>query len=693
MAQSCLRQSTRAITVRQFTDALQRTWLESRRFRQGRISALPGKLGLAISGGADSMALAYLCRQWEVQRQTQKKQQQEHRIPGVVDSNTSSKDESSIIAFVVDHKARPESTTEANTVATWLRKLGISTEILPLDWTGISLSAFETHARRLRFQALGKACRDRGIDALLLGHHQDDNVETVLWRLSTGARGAGLGGISPVARIPECHGLYEVAGSGGALLARKYWRDPKQELEQTRRGKVSMPISTGGILVHRPLLYFPKSSLLTTCHENGIPYVTDPTNFDPTLTPRNAIRSLLASNSLPGALQKQSILSLIGKCHESIRNSHYLSDQILASRTRLLGLEIKSGSITVQFTPAQSASSFDEQDQKPGHGNGIPPFRLQELQSFTLRRITDLISPYKDNHFPLSSYVDFTGRVFHSTPTPPTSLSATSDSDVHAEVVEQTTKTEGRKAFTVGGVLFQPLPSRPLKQDHDSDNYNNNNNTWLLTRQPYMRRREPVLRFSLSRSTAQTKPRERKLEQNFEPESRSECELSWTLWDNRFWIRVSMTPTSESEPPHQVEEGEGIQLVIRPLRQSDLTPLRRLHKKTKTNDPRGQAKKQNVKHIHENDVKGGDRKLFDPAFFFAVLDREAPGQSRFTVPVLALEEEGGVDVPLALPTMDLTFPAIESVPCALSWEWKYKMIDLEALKLMDRHKLFTLIYK
>jgi WD repeat-containing protein 48 len=76
------------------------------------------------------MALAYLCRQWEVQRQKQKRQQQkrqqqEHHIPGLANSNTSSRDEASVIAFVVDHKARPESTDEANTVATWLRELGM----------------------------------------------------------------------------------------------------------------------------------------------------------------------------------------------------------------------------------------------------------------------------------------------------------------------------------------------------------------------------------------------------------------------------------------------------------------------------------------------------------------------------------------------------------------------------------------
>lgn len=72
-------------------------------------------VGLAISGGADSMALAYLCRQWERQKQTQARG---------VNVNSNDGDEASVTAFVVDHKAREESTQEANTVASWLRELG-----------------------------------------------------------------------------------------------------------------------------------------------------------------------------------------------------------------------------------------------------------------------------------------------------------------------------------------------------------------------------------------------------------------------------------------------------------------------------------------------------------------------------------------------------------------------------------------
>lgn len=61
-------------------------------------------LGLAVSGGADSMCLAYLCRKLE-----------HLGVHGSI----------SVTAFVVDHKARQESSHEAKTVAGWLRDMGM----------------------------------------------------------------------------------------------------------------------------------------------------------------------------------------------------------------------------------------------------------------------------------------------------------------------------------------------------------------------------------------------------------------------------------------------------------------------------------------------------------------------------------------------------------------------------------------
>lgn len=64
-----------------------------------------GMVGIAVSGGADSMALAYLCKQLE----------QSYDVAGAI----------SVTAFVVDHRSRPESTMEAQKVAGWLRDMGM----------------------------------------------------------------------------------------------------------------------------------------------------------------------------------------------------------------------------------------------------------------------------------------------------------------------------------------------------------------------------------------------------------------------------------------------------------------------------------------------------------------------------------------------------------------------------------------
>lgn len=542
----------------------------------------------------------------------------------------------------------------------------------------------------MRFQALGKACRNRGIEALLMGHHQDDNVETTIWRLCSGARGAGLAGISPLARIPECHGLHGVSGSGETVTVDADGFVQSQHQTPTPNQRSSARVSTGGILICRPLLSFPKANLVATCHENNIPFVSDPTNFDPTLTPRNAIRSLLSSNSLPRALQNPSILSLVDHSRGLIHDSHRFSDSILGSQCRVLNLRLASGSIAVQFK-SPPCSSTEDQPQV------IPPQRLHELQAFTLRRITELVSPFPDNHFALNSFEGFTGRVFRS---PATTEQAAGEEKIRKK----------QKPFTLGGVLFHPLkpsntnPSTTTTTTttaaSDDDGAGKGDTNWLLTRQPYMRRRDPILHFSLPNPTFPNSPEQ-------------ESHIPWTLWDNRFWIRASVVPgqhylipqctsnpqfqhgdedqtsTSSSTPlptrtPSENNEKrskEGrIQLVIRPLRQSDLSTLRRLHtKRPKTKDQK------------TNYVCGGENENKDSsavAAFVAKLDREAPGQSRFTVPVLAIVEDGvdgvvgAVDVPLALPTIDLMFPRSESRGWAITWEWKYKMIDLESLKLM-----------
>ncbi|KAL2821612.1 PP-loop family-domain-containing protein [Aspergillus granulosus] len=660
---SLLRSSSKgAITVAQFTDTLQRTWTESRRFRPGTAALLPRRFGLAVSGGADSMALAYLCREWEKQQLFQSQRHTLHR--NIYGTNQSEKDDMnvSVTAFVVDHKARVESTQEARSVVSWLQDLGLKTSILPLTWPQDSLtsSAFETHARRLRYRALGEACRERGIEALLMGHHQDDNVETTIWRLASGAKGAaGLTGIPGLARIPECHGLWGVAESGRGVFV-----SPDDFVLGAVSGQLEgsqIQVAIGGIYISRPLLSFPKSSLVATCVENGVPFVDDPTNFDPTLTPRNAIRSMLSKKSLPRALTNPSILSLIERAQGRVSESYRLSDEILEKGCRLLDVNFRSGMMTVQFCPLALNSLSAKAQEDQGKDQEDSPQLLKEVHALALRRLTEFISPFPENHWPLSGFAEFIARVF-----PPSSASSKLDAE--------------RKAFTVGGVLFQPLPSSspsisssktgaktttntaPTNEDPTTTTTLSNAtaNKWLLTRQPYFRNRAPTLRLNLPLFLTN-------------PPTNQPDYTSWILWDNRFWIRAAVVPIhshSGLAPDHGYKTTE-IPIVIRPLQQSDLSFVRQVdvaRKQAAASRETGQ----------QNDVE------FDTRAFFAKLSSEAPSHSRFTVPVLALADPKGKDKPLVLPTMDLLFPDPDMEPKAwtIRWEWKYKMVDFDSLKLM-----------
>ncbi|OQE32583.1 hypothetical protein PENFLA_c001G05128 [Penicillium flavigenum] len=630
---------------------------------------LPQRFGIAVSGGADSMALAYLCKQLE----------RSSDVAGAI----------SVTAFVVDHRARPESTIEAQKVAGWLRDMDIRTHILSLDWSNITPSqnqlsspksgasspmpsAFETHARRLRFQALGIACHEFKLETLLLGHHQDDNIETTIWRLSTGATGLGLGGIPEVARIPECHGLFGASESWSttSIPTKPPTKpQPRVRFDNQKQGFITFPnpndrtdkiysnltsnvkMASPGIFICRPLLSFTKTSILETCHKNNVPYVSDPTNFDPTLTPRNAIRSLRTSNSLPRALGSQSILSLIRSSKDLLQRSNELSNYLLSSQCRILEFNPKAGSAVIQFLDP-SPASMDPQLAT------LSESRTRQIQTIVLRRITELVSPFPDSHFSLRSYEPLVSNVFPGADDP-YGTSATSNDQ------------KRRKAFTVAGVLFQRLTNETSTLEKSQDPRPGSNNIWLLSRQPFMRGRDPVTQINVSPSGS------------FTP---------WVLWDNRYWMRLRLVPV-DRDSSELGDQLISVPLTIRPFHKFDIERIRKDAVKSR---PQGQTNKDS----------GAERKM--PGTFEhvkALLSAEAPAQLRFTLPVIS--RDGIVSKPekplgqklwqqLALPTLDYRLSGHSAKYSSLSevelvhlrcrwklkWQWMYKMIDTEALRLM-----------
>ncbi|WP_338609450.1 tRNA lysidine(34) synthetase TilS [Pelagibacterium nitratireducens] len=126
-------------------------------------------IGLAVSGGADSLALMLLYAAW---------------------SGTKPR----AIVYTVDHGLRPEAQAEAAMVAREAGKLGLSCRALA--WTGDKPSTGrQSAARKARYGLIAQAMDADGAEILLTAHHLRDQAETVLMRLAHGSGVSGLGGI------------------------------------------------------------------------------------------------------------------------------------------------------------------------------------------------------------------------------------------------------------------------------------------------------------------------------------------------------------------------------------------------------------------------------------------------------------------------------------------------------------------
>lgn len=130
-------------------------------------------LAVAVSGGADSLALCLLADHWARARGGR------------------------AVGLTVDHGLRPESRDEARRVGENLASFGIAHHIL--TWVGGKpATGIQAAARQARYRLLEDWCGKAGLLHLLLAHHADDQAETLLMRL---ARGSGLDGLSSMAPV------------------------------------------------------------------------------------------------------------------------------------------------------------------------------------------------------------------------------------------------------------------------------------------------------------------------------------------------------------------------------------------------------------------------------------------------------------------------------------------------------------
>jgi tRNA(Ile)-lysidine synthase len=124
-------------------------------------------LAVAVSGGADSMALLALAHA---------------AFPGQV------------VAATVDHGLRAAAAEEAALVAAWCADAGVPHTTLAAD-RAIGPSDIQAEARALRYDLLTRWATDAGATIVATAHHADDQAETFLMRVARGSGPAGLAGI------------------------------------------------------------------------------------------------------------------------------------------------------------------------------------------------------------------------------------------------------------------------------------------------------------------------------------------------------------------------------------------------------------------------------------------------------------------------------------------------------------------
>ena len=160
---------------------------------------------LGLSGGPDSMVLFHLLRKAKI----------------------------SFSALYIDHGWRQMSKSEAKILKKLCFELNIPFKVKRVENFDFSKGNIEDRLRKERL----KFFHEEEVDVLLLGHHQDDQVETVIKRLFEGAK------------LTKLLGIEEQSD----------WQEKS---------------------VIRPLLDFTKAQILKWASDNEIDYFTDSTNED-----------------------------------------------------------------------------------------------------------------------------------------------------------------------------------------------------------------------------------------------------------------------------------------------------------------------------------------------------------------------------------------------------------------------------
>ena len=169
-----------------------------------------GELGLAVSGGSDSLAMLYICNDWALEKKVK------------------------LHCVTVDHKLRTESLKEAELVADHCNGLGIHHEVVEWKHDKELTGNLSDLARSARYKLIDKWRKN--LRFVLVGHTQNDQIETFFMNLKRGSGIEGLKGMPTSLKRPE------------------------------------------GYFIIRPLIHTSRESLQQFLLEKNINWVSDPTN-------------------------------------------------------------------------------------------------------------------------------------------------------------------------------------------------------------------------------------------------------------------------------------------------------------------------------------------------------------------------------------------------------------------------------
>lgn len=150
------------------------------------------RVALAVSGGADSLALMLLAH--------------------ALTEADGGRDR--FVVYTVNHGLRPEAVEEVAFVAREAERLGFRVRVL--TWDGDKPgSGVQEAARLARYRLFGDAMRLDEAEAVVTAHHIEDQAETILMRLAHGSGIEGLRGMDVHAKV---HGV--------TVLRPLLWIDP-----------------------------------------------------------------------------------------------------------------------------------------------------------------------------------------------------------------------------------------------------------------------------------------------------------------------------------------------------------------------------------------------------------------------------------------------------------------------------------